>query len=197
MAAPVAEAEAERITPIPDEDLIRRVIAGEEAAFEMLYERYFRRVFRFVQKRLHSRADTEETVQEVFINIFSSIASFRGEAPFAAWVLGLTRRTIAGRFKKKQHATLPLEGNEDPEQLDPLSPTLQRQATPLENYECRERLSRLEAAAQEHLTREQRTLFELHHLRHYSISEIAVSMKKTEDSVKASLYRTRKLLLAR
>ena len=31
-----------------------------------------------------------------------SLASFRGDAPFAAWVLGVARRTVAGRFKRKQ-----------------------------------------------------------------------------------------------
>ena len=44
---------------------------------------------------------------------------------------------------------------------------------------------------------EQRKVFELHHLEHRSITDIATSMKKTEDAVKASLYRTRKLLLSR
>ena len=47
------------------------------------------------------------------------------------------------------------------------------------------------------LTGEQRLLFELHHLQHQSISDIAARTQKTEDAVKASLYRTRKLLLAR
>jgi DNA-directed RNA polymerase specialized sigma24 family protein len=39
-------------------------------------------------------------------------------------------------------------------------------------------------------------LFELHHLRHHPISEIARRLHKSEDAVKSNLYRTRKLLLA-
>lgn len=197
MAAPEAEARTDHKPTLPDEVLIARVIAGDEAAFERLYERYFRRVYQFVNKRLHNRSDTEETVQEVFFNVFASIRSYRGEAPFAAWVLGLTRHTIANRFKKRRHATVPLDGEEDPDRLDTLSPGYQRKPTPLEEYECRERLSRLENAADRELTDEQRALFELHHLEHRSITDIANAMKKTEDAVKASLYRTRKLLLAR
>jgi len=56
-----------------------------------------------------AQADVEETVQEVFLGVFTGLASFRAEGAFAAWVLGIARRTIAGRFKKKQHATIPLD----------------------------------------------------------------------------------------
>jgi RNA polymerase sigma-70 factor (ECF subfamily) len=184
------------IDPIPDEELIEKVKGGDEAAFEVLYERYFPRVYRFVDKRMRNRADTEETVQEVFINVFSSIASYRGEAPFAAWVLGVTRRTIASRFKKKQHKTVPLEGAEEPATLNVMMPTIQREPTPLEHYECEERIGRLERAVAR-LTREQRRLFELHHLHHRPIQELAQTLRKSEDAVKSNLYRARKLLLSR
>jgi RNA polymerase sigma-70 factor (ECF subfamily) len=180
-----------------DEQLIERILDGEKEAFDVLYDRYFRRVFSFVNRRLHNRADTEETVQEVFIGVFSSLGSFRGEAPFAAWVLGIARRTLANRFRKKRHATVSLEVEAVPQMVDLLAPTLHRAATPLEDYECRERIARLEDTASRQLTEEQRTLFELHHLRHQSINDIAALTRKSEDSVKSNLYRARKLLLAR
>ncbi|MHA7840080.1 MAG: sigma factor-like helix-turn-helix DNA-binding protein, partial [bacterium] len=40
-------------------------------------------------------------------------------------------------------------------------------------------------------------LFELHHLESMPIAEIARTLSKSEDSVKSTLYRTRKILLAR
>ena len=43
----------------------------------------------------------------------------------------------------------------------------------------------------------QRRLFELHHLEHRSISDIAQDLRKSEDAVKSNLYRARKALLAR
>jgi RNA polymerase sigma factor (sigma-70 family) len=132
----------------------------------------------------------------VFINIFSSIGSFRGEAPFAAWVLGLTRRTIANRFKKKRHATVPLMSHEELETIDLTIPTLRREPTPYDHYECGERIAQLESMAARHLTTEQRQLFEMHHLQHQPIHEIARELDKTEDSVKSNLYRARRVLLA-
>ena len=180
-----------------ERQLVERVGAGDEAAFEVLYERYFPRVFHFLAKRLNNRADAEETTQEAFINIFSSIESYRGEAPFAAWVLGVTRRTLASRFKKKRHLTVPLERREEPDSIDLLRSALTRVPTPLEYYECGERLSQLDDTVRNGLSEVQRNLFVLHHLRHHSIQDIARTLHKSEDAVKSNLYRARKLLLTR
>ena len=179
--------------PLTDDELICQLRTGDRAAFDILYGRYFSRVYHFVDKRLRNRADTEESVQEVFINIFSSIDSYRGEAPFSAWVFGLTRRTIARRFKRKRHPTVPLFEDEQEGDLSHVSSS----PTPLESYECEERLSRMDEAASSQLTPLQWTLFRLHHVEDQSISEIADRFAKSEDAVKSNLYRTRKILLAR
>jgi len=196
--AAMAAAEAQRVEVIADEELIERVVArGDRAAFDRLYERYFPRVYAFVSRRIANRADVEETVQEVFIGVFAGLASFRAEGAFAAWVLGVARRTVAGRFKKRRHATVPLDELSEAESLDHGSPVLRREATPLEHYECGERLGRLQAVADRELNAEQRRLFELHHLEHLPIHEIAALVDKSADSVKSNLYRARRLLLAR
>ena len=174
--------------------LLERLRAGDEPAFRLLYERYFQRVYNFLDRRLRNRADTEETTQEVFINLFASIESYRGDAPFAAWVFGVTRRTLASRFKRKRHPTVPLldaelEGGE----WVALDPT----HDPLAAYECRERADRLRHAMQHELSEEQRRLVELHHLQECSIQDIARQLRKSEDAVKSNLYRARKVLLAR
>lgn len=191
-------APSEPVQPAKDEDLdlVARVLTGESEAFETLYERYLPRVFGFVRKRLNNRADTEECVQEVFIAVFSSLASFRGEGPFAAWVLGIARRTVANRFKKKQHPMVPLDADSESQTMDLMIPLLHQAPKPDEQYECQERLHQLEDTAARLLTPEQRKLFALHHLEHRSIHEIAATVQKTEDAVKSNLYRARKVLLA-
>ncbi|MDH5565909.1 MAG: sigma-70 family RNA polymerase sigma factor [Myxococcales bacterium] len=180
-----------------DEALIARIESGDRQAFDVIYERYFGRVYGFVSRRLSNRADTEDTVQEVFFSVFSSLASYRREAPLPAWILGIARRVVASRFKKKRHPTISLNAETEPETIDLFMPLLQRAATPLEHYECRERIGQLESAAARKLTQEQLQLFELHHLRHRSITDIASILHKSEDSVKSNLYRARKVLLTR
>jgi RNA polymerase sigma-70 factor (ECF subfamily) len=194
MAAPVTT----HASPVPQDDpdsgLIPAVVAGDERAFQILYDRYFPRVHDFVQRRLRNRADTEETVQEVFINLLGAIESYRGEAPFGAWVFGVTRRTVASRFKRKRHPTVPLVDHDASERAGhggPPSPG------PHEAYECQERLDRMVKIAMHELTADQRELFRLHHLQHHSIQKIARMLDRSEDSVKSNLYRARKRLLAR
>ena len=178
-----------------DESLVAQVRQGDRSAFDQLYERYFPRVYRFVDRRLSNRADVEETVQEVFFSLFSSVASFRGDAPFAAWVFGVTRRTLASRFKKRRHETVPL-GDDELEGLDVLG-SVQRAPDPHALYEYNERLSRLDSAVERDLSPEQWELFQLHHLENRSIQDIARETHKSEDAVKSHLYRARRLLLAR
>ena len=191
MAAPDLAA-----TPPTDEELVERLRAGEREAFETLYDRYLPRIYQYVDRRLRNRADTEETVQEVFFNLFNSIESYRGEAPFGAWVFGLTRRTIAARFKKKRHTMVPL-GEEDGDGLDLLLTMVRREPDPLQAYEAREWVSRMDVAMRSELSDEQRTLFHLHHLQNHPIQEIARTLRKSEDAIKSNLYRARKVLLAR
>jgi RNA polymerase sigma-70 factor (ECF subfamily) len=193
MAAPtLASPDLGATCPVADEILVERVRAGEQDAFTELYERYFARIYHFVARRLRNRADTEETVQEVFVNVFASIDSFRGEAPFGAWVFGLTRRTVAGRFKKRMPNLVPLGDDEVESGFHGIA----REPDPLEAYEYSERLARLEGAVSADLSDEQRQLFELHHIEHRSIQEIAHLLSKSEDAVKSHLYRARKVLLA-
>lgn len=177
----------------PEGALLRRVLAGDDQAFAALYERYFPRVYDFVQRRLRNRADTEETVQEVFMNLLSSLESYRGDAPFGAWVFGVTRRTVASRFKRKQHPTVPLADDDSSE----TGVSAGRHAGPHEAYEYRECLDRMAAIAMNELSENQRELFRLHHLQHHSIESIARMLNRSEDSVKSNLYRARKRLLAR
>lgn len=180
--------------PVADEALVARVREGDEVAFRLLYDRYFRRVYAFLDRRLRNRADTEETAQEVFVNLFSCIDSFRGEAPFAAWVFGITRRTLASRFKRKQHPTV-LMADLEGEGRDWAS--RDNGGDPLAAYEFRERLEQLDTAMRRDLSEEQRELVCLHHFQSRSIQEIAASLGKSEDAIKSNLYRARKQLLAR
>ena len=188
---------AEELVPTGqmDEALVERVRGGDCAAFDALYRRYFARIYRFLDRRLSNRADVEETVQEVFINLFSSLDGFRGEAPFAAWVFGLTRRTLANRFKRKRAATVPLPAD-DAELADESGARSGRDADPHLAYEFNERLERLQRGVDD-LSKDQWELFRLRHLENLSIEEIAQQLAKSEDAVKSHLYRARKVLLAR
>lgn len=180
-----------------DEALVDQIRGGDRSAFDELYQRYFKRVYAFLDKRLRNRWDTEETTQEVFISVFASLDGYRGDAPFAAWIFGVTRRTLAARFRRKRHPVVQLMDEDEERSVSSLTAAGQPEATPLENYEYNERASQIVRTLETEISDEQRSVFELHHLESIPIAEIARSLSKSEDSVKSNLYRTRKLLLTR
>jgi RNA polymerase sigma-70 factor (ECF subfamily) len=180
-----------------DEQLVGRVRSGDREAFEALYRRFFPRIYRFVSKRMGARFDVEETVQEVFIAAFSSLDSFRGEAPFGAWVYGLARRTVANRFKRRRADTIPW--NDADVSLSDAIAEVHGDAhgeDPHAAYERSERLAQIEDAARQ-LSPSQWEYFRLHHLEDVAIEDIARQAQCSRDAVKSHLYRARKLLLAR
>jgi RNA polymerase sigma factor (sigma-70 family) len=179
-----------------DEDLITLILEEDPEAFTHLYERYFKRIYHFVNRRMNNSADVEETVQEVFINVFSSLDGYRHEAPFVAWIFGVTRRTIASRFKKKQHPMVSLEEEHaDTASMDIGSATMMPPSA-IETIEYKQRITTIGRLVKNRLTREQQVLFELHHLQERPIQEIAQTLNKSENAIKSNLYRTRKILLA-
>jgi len=76
--------------------LARRVLAGDEAAFEEFFERYFPRLYRFAVPRLGGNEDaSEEIVQRVLIRALDRLHSYKGEAALLTWLCALCRREIA------------------------------------------------------------------------------------------------------
>lgn len=182
---------------VTDEQLVEQVKAGDREAFEALYRKFFPRIYRFVQKRMGNRSDVEETVQEIFIAAFSSLGAYRGEAPFGAWVYGLSRRTIANRFKRKRAETVPWSDTDVA--FSDAASSVHEDATapdPHAAYERNERLAQIETAARQ-LSPSQWEYFRLHHLEDVPIEDIARRSSISRDAVKSHLYRARKLLLAR
>jgi RNA polymerase sigma-70 factor (ECF subfamily) len=174
---------------------VARVRAGDRAAFDELYGRYFPRVYGFVDRRLRHAQDTEETVQEVFAAAFSSIHTYRGDAPFGAWLFGLARRVIAGRFRRSERPMVSLDGAE-PDSADLPTSAHSLAPGPDEAYEFGERIRKMQAVVEDDLSQLQWEIFSLHHLGRLSIRDLAVRFEKSEQAVKSHLYRVRKALLA-
>lgn len=58
---------------------------------------------------LGSGGDVEDLVQETYLRAFGSLWSYRGEAPFRAWLLTIGRRTCADHVRRRQRERKLLE----------------------------------------------------------------------------------------
>lgn len=64
-----------------DRALVRRLLAGDEAAFERFFEDSFDRVYRFAITRLDYDEDlTREVVQSTMLKAIEKLHTYRGEA---------------------------------------------------------------------------------------------------------------------
>ena len=123
--------------------------------------------------------------QEVFLAVFRSLPSFQGTSSLLVWIFGITRNTVNRRFRRRRLRTLPL----DSEQASELPGN---DVPPDQAVEARRILASCEAVIEKDLTPLQRRIFHLKHLRRQSIRTIAAALGKSEDAIKANLYRMRR-----
>jgi RNA polymerase sigma-70 factor (ECF subfamily) len=170
-----------------DRELVEAILAGSREHFDLLYQSYFPRVYRFALKRLRDPAEAEDVTQEVFLTLLHALPSYQGESSLLVWIFGITRNKVNRRFRRPRPRLEPLE---EGSALDVAG----REAPTDETVEARRILGRCEQIIEEDLTPLQRRIFHLKHLRRQPIRAIALALGKSEDAVKANLYRMRKAI---
>jgi RNA polymerase sigma-70 factor, ECF subfamily len=174
-----------------DAALLAAVRRKDERAFNVLYERYFRRIHSFAFARLRNRADAEEVVQETFTAVFKSIDAFRGQSSLLAWIYGIAKNTINSQLRRNKLQD---------ERLERAASILLRPADSIDACTPEERLSlrRCSDAVEESLASVsdwQAEVFAMRHLEDLSIQEIADRMSRSNDAIRSSLYRVKRLVV--
>jgi RNA polymerase sigma-70 factor (ECF subfamily) len=172
-----------------DRELVNQILAGSRKHFDLLYETYFPRVYRFALKRLRDPGEAEDVAQEVFLTLMTALSSFKGDSSLLVWIFGVTRNKVNRRFRRPRPRLEPLE---EGGALD-IQSTLPRAD---ETVDARRVLDRCEDVIANQLTPLQRRIFHLKHLRQQPIRAIADALGKSEDAVKANLYRMRRAIAA-
>jgi RNA polymerase sigma-70 factor (ECF subfamily) len=73
----------------PDRDVVARATAGDRDAFESLLRRHYDRIHRVAWRLTGSGADAEDIAQDVCCTLVEKIGSFKGEAKFTTWLVGI------------------------------------------------------------------------------------------------------------
>src|SRR5687767_9023475 len=89
-------------TGLGDNEVISRVLLGEQNAFAELVTRYQNYVFTLILRMIKSREDAEEIAQDVFVKAYRSLADFRGESKFSTWLYTITNTTAITFLRKKK-----------------------------------------------------------------------------------------------
>jgi RNA polymerase sigma factor (sigma-70 family) len=89
-------------TGLGDNEIISRVLKGEQNAYAELVNRYQAYVFTLVLRMIKSREDAEEVAQDVFIKAYRSLADFRGDSKFSTWLYTIANTTSITFLRKKK-----------------------------------------------------------------------------------------------
>jgi RNA polymerase sigma-70 factor (ECF subfamily) len=171
--------------PIDEAELVARARRGEEAAFRALYDRHVERVFGLAFRMAGDRHHAEDLTQETFVRAFARIASFRGQAPFSAWLHAVARRTILNglrRVARERRRELTLEAAGEP-----------AAAAPGPDEDLEDRL----AAAVDRLPPRARLTLVMYDVEGHTHDHIARVLGVTIGTSKAQLARARRLLRLR
>jgi RNA polymerase sigma-70 factor (ECF subfamily) len=82
-----------------DDVLIRRFLAGDEAAFRRLYRRHAPRLRMTILRILgHRGQEADDVLQDAWVSACRGLHQFRGDARFSTWLAAIAIRTAKRRM---------------------------------------------------------------------------------------------------
>ncbi len=86
---------------ISDEEVVKRVRAGETALYEIVMRRYNQRLYRVARSILRNDADAEDVMQEAYVRAYEHLNQFAGEAKFSTWLTKIAVYEALGRVRRR------------------------------------------------------------------------------------------------
>jgi RNA polymerase sigma-70 factor (ECF subfamily) len=176
---------------LSDQELLEGIRKASERHFNELYNRYFKRIYSFVHGRLRNHADAEEITQETFVSVFRSIENYRGQASLLSWIFGIAKNLSNNSIRRAQNQRQKFDSVE-PEHFVP-NPSLGACAPDDELH--MQRYVQTIREQLESLAEWQRGVFEMRHFENLSIPEIARRTDRSNDAVRSSLYRIKRMMI--
>jgi RNA polymerase sigma-70 factor, ECF subfamily len=164
-----------------DEELMRRYVGGDDAAFRALFDRYAPALMRLTARRLRSDELAREVVQQTFFQMHAARHDFRTDRKLRPWVFTIAMNLVREQFRRRtrrretafEEASVPA-GERVP-------------------VEGKERAALIHAAMAQ-LPRSQREVVELHFFEERPFAEVAEILGSTEGAVRVRAHRAYKRL---
>ncbi|HZM71815.1 MAG TPA: RNA polymerase sigma factor [Candidatus Polarisedimenticolia bacterium] len=92
---------------IDDEEraAVRAILGGDRDAFRTLVDRESASIVRLCTRILGDLHEAEDVAQEAFVSAYRSLASWRGDGPFGAWLSRIATRLAVRRAAGRRHVT--------------------------------------------------------------------------------------------
>lgn len=88
-----------------DRQIVDAVLAGDREAFRPLVDRESASLVRACQRILGDQLQAEDAAQEAFVTAYRSLASWRGDGPFGAWLARIAVRIALRQAARRRTVT--------------------------------------------------------------------------------------------
>ena len=175
-----------------DEELMRRLQTGDEAALAPLMQHWEIPVKRFIFRLVGNTAEAEDLAQEVFMRVFTKRQTYRVGAKFSTWCFSIAANQAKNRLRWwHRRPTLSLnawtESGGDVADESPAGAQASNEAV------RRERIAAVQTAIAA-LPLDQRTALVLFEYEGQAVTDIAEMLGCTPKAVENRLYRARQQL---
>lgn len=178
-----------------DDQLMCRLQADDESAFQDLVDRHFdglRNFFRSRDSFVRDRGMAEDLAQDVLLRIYNQAWDYIPQGRFRAWMYRIARNLLIDTQRRNSYDALvgAREGGDHDDQLGRL---VSVNRTVVDLADCRE-LGDLVAELLVELPEEQRLTFQAHHFLGLSLPEVAEIMETSTATTKSRLRLAREKL---
>ncbi len=179
-------ATTEGAVDLPDEELVRRILAGAPQLFGVLVGRQSRRIRGLIRPILRERSEVEDALQQTYLLAFAGLGGFAGASSFSTWIGTIAMREALGRLPGRSRLVLAGDDGaavagtgrvDDPEDRAALQEAL-----------------RAVKVALDALPAVTRQVVVLRSIEELSTAETAARLGLTEETVKIRLHRARRTL---
>jgi len=180
---------------INQEELIKNLRSGNQAAFSLLIDDYQQKVFHTCISFVPNKEDAEDIAQEVFLEVYKSIGKFKGNSKLSTWIYKICTNKCL-EFIRKKNAKKRLVfmqrilGNEIPLDKTNFFTEFNHPGILLEHKEQSETIY----LAINTLPESQKSVFTLAKLDGKTYQEIAEITGKSMSSVESIMFRAKKNL---
>jgi RNA polymerase sigma-70 factor, ECF subfamily len=175
---------------LSDAQVMLRVKAGDESAFDYLVQKYRRPMLGFMYRMAHNSAVAEDLAQEVFLRVYRSRENYEASAKFTTWLYRIASNLAVNHARDTRHErpenTVSLD---EPDHETGLTMDVPDDSlTAEENIVKRERLAAIRQKVQD-LPERQRIAVIMHKYQQMDYRQIADVLKLSESAIKSLLFR--------
>jgi RNA polymerase sigma-70 factor, ECF subfamily len=173
-----------------DAEVMLRVKAGDESAFDYLVQKYRRPLVSFMYRMARNAAAAEDLAQEVFLRVYRSRQTYEASAKFTTWLYRIATNLAVNHARDTRHerpeVTVSLD--EPDEETGTTLDLADSTVTAEESLVRRERMLAIRAKV-EALPERQKLAVIMHKYQQMDYKQIADVLKLSESATKSLLFR--------